>query len=63
VTIWTNAMLQPPPPHVMQIIGAAGEIPAVATRFANGFSDPSDFQHWFLDPAKAEQYLASFAQP
>lgn len=59
VTIWTNAMLQPPPPHVLQIIGAAGENPKVAQRFANGFSDPSDFQHWFLDPEKAAKYLAS----
>jgi hypothetical protein len=58
VTIWTNAMLQPPPPHVLQIIGAAGQNPAVAKRFANGFSDPTDFQHWFLDPVKAEKYLA-----
>ncbi|WET76660.1 FAD-binding oxidoreductase [Amycolatopsis sp. QT-25] len=58
VTTWTNAMLRPPPPHVLQIIGAAGEKPAVARRFANGFSDPTDFQHWLLDPAKAEKYLA-----
>lgn len=61
VTNWTNAMLQPPPPHVMQIIGAAGEIPAVAQRFANGFCDPTDFQHWLMDPAKTEEYLGSFA--
>ncbi|PXY30098.1 styrene monooxygenase/indole monooxygenase family protein [Prauserella endophytica] len=59
VTQWTNAMLQPPPPHVLEIIGAAGQIPAVAKRFANGFTDPSDFQHWFLDPEKAAAYLAS----
>ncbi|MFF5989602.1 styrene monooxygenase/indole monooxygenase family protein [Prauserella flavalba] len=59
VTQWTNAMLQPPPPHVLEIIGAAGQIPAVARRFANGFTDPSDFQHWFLDPEKAAAYLAS----
>jgi hypothetical protein len=24
----------------------------------NGFSDPTDYQHWFLDPAKADEYLA-----
>lgn len=59
VTNWTNAMLQPPPPHVLEIIGAAGSNPTVASRFANGFSDPSDFQHWFLDPEKAAKYLAS----
>jgi hypothetical protein len=59
VTNWTNAMLQPPPPHVLQIIGAAQENPVVARRFANGFSDPTDYQHWFMDPAKAAEYLAS----
>jgi len=59
VTDWTNAMLQPPPPHVMQIIGAAQENPVVAARFANGFSDPTDYQHWFMDPAKTARYLAS----
>ncbi|ASR36515.1 oxygenase [Prauserella marina] len=59
VTQWTNAMLQPPPPHVMEILGEAGANPQVARRFANGFSDPSDYQNWFLDPAKAAEYLAS----
>ena len=59
VTMWTNAMLQPPPPHVMEILGAAGSNPTVASRFANGFEDPSDFQHWFMDPEKAAKYLAS----
>ncbi|MBK1782820.1 styrene monooxygenase/indole monooxygenase family protein [Prauserella cavernicola] len=61
VTQWTNAMLQPPPPHVLEILGAAGQLPAVARRFANGFTDPSDFQNWFLDPQKAADYLASVA--
>jgi Styrene monooxygenase A putative substrate binding domain len=61
VTQWTNAMLMPPPPHVMNILGAAGANPAVARRFANGFDDPTDFQHWFMDPAKSETYLASLA--
>ncbi|TDQ01354.1 styrene monooxygenase/indole monooxygenase family protein [Labedaea rhizosphaerae] len=61
VTTWTNAMLMPPPEHVLEIIGAAGQIPAVARRFVNGFTDPSDFQNWFLDPEKAKAYLASVA--
>ena len=34
---------------------------AVARRFANGFADPSDFQHWLMDPAKADAYLAEVA--
>jgi hypothetical protein len=57
VTNWTNAMLQPPPPHVLEIIGAASQIPAVAKRFVNGFADPTDFQHWFMDPEKAGAFL------
>lgn len=61
VTKWTNAMLAPPPDHVLNVIGAAGELQPVADRFANGFDDPSDFEKWFFDPAKAEAYLGQVA--
>jgi 2-polyprenyl-6-methoxyphenol hydroxylase-like FAD-dependent oxidoreductase len=61
-TAWTNAMLAPPPPHVLEIIGAAGQSQAVADRFANAFSTPDDFADWLLDPALAESYLAKVAQ-
>lgn len=57
-TMWTNAMLAPPPEHVLNLLGAAGSYPEIARRFVNGFADPADFQHWFLDPDKAAQYLA-----
>ncbi|MFE0375847.1 styrene monooxygenase/indole monooxygenase family protein [Streptomyces inhibens] len=59
VTKWTNAMLGPPPEHVLNIIGAAGQLQSVADRFANGFNDPSDFENYFYDPDKANAYLAS----
>jgi 2-polyprenyl-6-methoxyphenol hydroxylase-like FAD-dependent oxidoreductase len=62
-TSWTNAMLQPPPPHVQKILGAAQANDIVARRFVNGFSDPTDYQHWFLDPAKADEYLAGVGIP
>jgi hypothetical protein len=58
-TTWTNAMLQPPPPHAVQILGAAGQHQQIADRFANGFNDPRDFFSWFMDPAKAATYLES----
>jgi glycine/D-amino acid oxidase-like deaminating enzyme len=58
-TEWTNAMLQPLPPHVQQILGAAADNPAVASRFADGFSDPTDFDRWFMSPDAAQRYLAS----
>lgn len=59
VTDWTNTMLQPLPAHIMDLIGAAGEKQAVADRFANGFSDPTDFDNWLMSADKAGEYLAS----
>ncbi|MFH8406656.1 styrene monooxygenase/indole monooxygenase family protein [Streptomyces sp. NPDC018019] len=59
VTRWTNAMLAPPPEHVLNLIGAAGQLQPVADRFANGFNDPADFDNFFFEPEKAEAYLAS----
>lgn len=61
VTAWTNAMLQPLPEHVQAILGTAAGNETVARRFGNGFSDPSDFENWFMSPDKAQAYLASVA--
>ncbi|MCB8903117.1 MULTISPECIES: styrene monooxygenase/indole monooxygenase family protein [unclassified Streptomyces] len=61
VTKWTNAMLAPPPEHVLNLLGAAGGLQPVANRFANGFNDPSDFENFFFDPEKTNAYLASVA--
>jgi hypothetical protein len=58
---WTNALLLPPPPHVLNMLGAAGQFPAVAHRFANGFDNPPDYYDWFMDPVKADEYLAEVA--
>lgn len=61
VTAWTNAMLQPPPPHVLQLLGAAAGSPAVARRIVNGFNDPTDYASFFMAPDRAEAYLAQAA--
>lgn len=61
VVTWTNALLTQPPPHVLNLLGAAGQFPAIASRFANGFDDPRDFFEWFMDPVSAERYLAEVA--
>ncbi|MFE1175617.1 styrene monooxygenase/indole monooxygenase family protein [Streptomyces sp. NPDC058773] len=63
VTKWTNAMLAPPPEHILNLIGAAGQLQPVADRFANGFNDPSDFENFFYEPEKTNAYLASLTQP
>jgi hypothetical protein len=57
VTDWTNAMLQPLPEHVQMLLGTAAGNPTVARRFANGFSDPTDFDTWFMTPQAAQAYL------
>ncbi|MEU8890748.1 styrene monooxygenase/indole monooxygenase family protein [Streptomyces sp. NPDC048442] len=62
VTKWTNAMLGVPPEHVLNLIGAAGQLPPVAQRFANGFNDPADFENFFYEPEKTNAYLASVAE-
>ncbi|MFH8625528.1 styrene monooxygenase/indole monooxygenase family protein [Streptomyces vietnamensis] len=58
VTKWTNAMLAPPPEHVLNLLGAAGGLQPVADRFANGFDDPADFENFFFDPERTSAYLA-----
>jgi hypothetical protein len=61
VTGWTNALLAPPPPHVLELLGAGNQHQALAHRFANGFDDPRDYFDWFMDPEKAGRYLAELA--
>ncbi|MET9360639.1 styrene monooxygenase/indole monooxygenase family protein [Streptomyces sp. NPDC006632] len=61
VTKWTNAMLGAPPEHVLNLIGAAGQLPPVADRFVNGFDNPADFENFFFDPEKTNAYLAEVA--
>lgn len=65
VTAWTNAMLAPPPAHVLELFGAAQKHPAIASRFVNGFDNPPDFAGWFMDRGQAARYLAdtSTARP
>jgi hypothetical protein len=58
VTAWTNALLGPPPEHVLKLLMAGNQSPEVAHRFVNGFDNPPDYFEWFMFPDKAEQYLA-----
>ncbi|WP_406689686.1 styrene monooxygenase/indole monooxygenase family protein [Saccharopolyspora sp. ID03-671] len=61
ITSWANAALQPPPPHVLDIFGAAMQLPAVGERFADGFANPDDMTAWFLDPEASEAFIARCA--
>ena len=55
---FTNAMLAPLPKHVLDILGTAQDHPEVASRFVNGFNEPSGFESWFFDADSTEQYLS-----
>ena len=57
-TAWTNALLSPPPEHVLKLLTAGNESPEIAHRFANGFNDPRDYFEWFMFPDKAEAYMS-----
>jgi hypothetical protein len=59
VTGWTNAMLQPPPPHVINILVAAQSKPKVGKAFVNGFDDPRTFFPWLADPGEADKFIAA----
>jgi hypothetical protein len=50
VSGWTNALLAPPPEHVLNLLGAAGQNQRIAKRFVDGFDDPRDFFEWFMTP-------------
>ncbi|MGN6306957.1 MAG: styrene monooxygenase/indole monooxygenase family protein, partial [Mesorhizobium sp.] len=58
---WTNALLTPPPPHVLAIMGSAQAFPALAKRIANGFNNPPDLFPWFAVPEEADRYLQQLA--
>jgi len=59
VVSWTNTLLTPPPPHILNLLGAAGQAPALASAIANGFNNPPDFFPWWMDPQACEQFIAS----
>lgn len=54
----TNALLQPPPEHVMEMLAVAGEVQEVADRFANGVDNPPELENYLYDPEKMRAYLA-----
>ncbi|HEY2462394.1 MAG TPA: styrene monooxygenase/indole monooxygenase family protein [Candidatus Acidoferrum sp.] len=55
VAKWTNSLLTPPPPHILQLMGAATQNPALARKIANGFNNPPDYNPWWFDPTEAQK--------
>jgi hypothetical protein len=57
VVTWTNSLLVPPEPQILQLMGAASQIPALASKISNGFNNPPDYHPWWFSPADAEALI------
>jgi hypothetical protein len=62
VVNWTNSLLIPPAPHVLQLMGAASQFSSLANRIANGFNNPPDYAPWWFDSGHAEEVIRSLAE-
>ena len=61
VALWTNTLLGPPPEHILNLLGAAGQIQSLADMFANNFNEPKNFFPWWLDPKLTEELINQHA--
>jgi len=57
VVKWTNSLLTPPPPHILDLLGAASQSPAIASRIVNAFDDPRRFAPWWFDADACQAFL------
>jgi Styrene monooxygenase A putative substrate binding domain len=61
VVRWTNSLLVPPAPQILQLMGAASQIPPLASKIANGFNNPPDYSPWWFDPQEADKTIKQMA--
>lgn len=59
VVAWTNSLLLPPEPHVVELLAAASQNQSIASIMANNFDDPRAFAPWWFDADQAQAFLAS----
>jgi 2-polyprenyl-6-methoxyphenol hydroxylase-like FAD-dependent oxidoreductase len=62
ITAFSNMLLQPPPPHLQQLLGAASQDAAVAEMFFSNFAEPQDFWPWIMSPAETEAQVQRVAR-
>jgi hypothetical protein len=55
----TNAMLTPPPEHVLAVLGAGNVHQVAADRFARAIDRVEDFENFLYEPEKAYAYLGT----
>jgi 2-polyprenyl-6-methoxyphenol hydroxylase-like FAD-dependent oxidoreductase len=59
-TEWTNAALQPPPPHAIDVFVAATQNKAIADQIIDNFNAPQRNWAIFSSPEGAESFLRQF---
>lgn len=57
VVTWTNTLLTPPPPHLLNLLGAAGQCPPLARAVVDGFNNPPDYFPWWTDAAACDAFI------
>lgn len=58
VTEWSNAFLAPPPPHALELLGAATADQRIADAFIDMFNDPPAMWDLLGDPGNTAAWLA-----
>lgn len=59
VVAWTNTLLQPPAPHVVELLAEASHNQSIASVIANNFDDPNQFAPWWFDANEAKTFIRS----
>lgn len=57
VTRWTNSLLVPPAPHILELMGGATQIPRLASMITNGFNNPPDYHPWWFEAEEAKKLM------
>ncbi|MFC2997699.1 styrene monooxygenase/indole monooxygenase family protein [Acinetobacter sichuanensis] len=57
VVDWTNSMLRPPEPQMIDALVAASQNQHIAAQIANNFDDPRGFSPWWFDAEASQQFL------
>jgi 2-polyprenyl-6-methoxyphenol hydroxylase-like FAD-dependent oxidoreductase len=58
VVQWTNSLLLPPEPHILELFGAAAHLPSLASVIANGFDHPPSLFPWWADQRTCTGFIA-----
>lgn len=56
-TQWSNMLLLPPPPFIIELMDTASRLPMLADKLANGFDDPKTLFPWITDPTQIKEVI------